>query len=142
MPPADEVLDPDVRLAIEALIHEHAWLIDHGQADRVMDLYTDDASLLGIGADKIGRDAIAQWAVERAALTNRCSRHAQSNIRLVSAGPGQVRGTVLLTLYRFDGPGPGRPLPMLVAEYDDHYRHCSDGSWRFAHRRLTTLFAN
>ena len=141
MPAATEAVDPDVRLAIEALIHEHAWLIDHGQADRVVDLYTDDASLLGIGADKVGRAAIAQWAAERAALTNRCSRHAQSNIRLVAAGPGLVQGTVLLTLFRFDGPGQGRPLPMAVAEYDDNYRHCPDGAWRFAQRRLTMVFA-
>ena len=135
-----QALEPDVWLAIEALIHEHAWLIDHGQADRVAGLFTDDARLLGIGADKVGHDAIAQWAAERAAMTERCSRHVQSNIRLVPAGPGQVQGTVLLTLYRFDGPGMGQPLPLLVAEYDDLYRHCPDGRWRFAQRRLTTLF--
>ncbi len=141
MPPIAEALGPEVRLAIEALVHEHAWLIDHGQAARVVDLYTDDASLFGVGADRIGREAIAKWAADREALTDRCSRHAQSNIRLAPAGPGQIRGTVLLTLYRHDGPGSGRPRPMLVAEYDDHYRHCPDGVWRFAQRRLTTVFA-
>lgn len=132
---------PAVRLAIEALIHEHAWLIDHNQADRVVDLYTDDARLLGIGADKIGRDAIAAWARERAAMTGRCSRHAQSNIRLVFAAAGQVQGTVLLTLYRVDGAGPGPSTPLLVAEYDDLYQQCPDGRWRFKQRRLTTLFS-
>ena len=132
---------PEVRLAIEALIHEHAWLIDHGQADRVVDLYTDDAKVLGIGPDKIGRDAIAAWASERAAMTGRCSRHAQSNIRLVPAAAGQVQGTVLLTLYRFDGAGPGPATPLLVAEYDDLYQHCPDGRWRFKQRRLTTVFS-
>ncbi|WP_428394361.1 nuclear transport factor 2 family protein [Lichenicoccus sp.] len=129
-------------MAIEALIHEHAWLIDHGQADRIVDLYTDDARLFGIGADKVGRDAISRWAAERAAMTERCSRHVQSNIRLVSNGAGQVQGTVLLTLHRFDGPGLGPPVPLLVAEYDDLYRHCDDGIWRFAQRRLTTVFAS
>ncbi len=143
MPQLAATLQPDVRLAIEALIHEHAWFIDHGQADRVVELFTDDARLLGIGADKIGRDAIAQWAADRAAMTERCSRHVQSNIRLVAAaGPDQVEGTVLLTLYRFDGPGMGQPSPMLVAEYEDQYRRCPDGRWRFAQRRLTTVFAS
>ena len=135
-------LDPSVRLAIEALIHEHAWLVDHGQANRAADLYTNDACMLGVGADKVGREAIARWAAERAAMTGRCSRHVQSNIRLVPAGPGQVQGTVLLTLYRFDGPGLGPPSPLMVAEYDDLYRHCQDGAWRFAQRRLTTIFAS
>ena len=133
---------PEIRLAIEALIHEHAWLIDHGQADRVVDLFTDDARLLGIGPDKVGRDAIAAWASARAAMTERCSRHAQSNIRLVPAAAGQVQGTVLLTLYRFDGAGPGPATPLLVAEYDDLYQHCPDGRWRFQQRRLTTLFSS
>ena len=142
MPSTSGALDAPVRLAIEVLIQEHAWLIDHGQADQVVDLYTQDARLLGIGADKIGRDAIARWAAERAAMTGRCSRHVQSNIRLVAAGAGQAQGTVLLTLYRSDGPGLGSPTPLLVAEYDDLYRHCPDGNWRFAERRLTTLFAD
>ena len=140
MPLAADALDPSVRLAIEGLIHEHAWLIDHGQADRVVDLYTDDARLVGIGDDKVGREAIARWAAERAAMTGRCSRHVQSNIRLVPVGARQVQGTVLLTLYRFDGPGLGPPAPLLIAEYDDLYRHCQDGTWRFAQRRLTTVF--
>ena len=141
IPSAAEALDADARLTIEALIHEHAWLIDHGQAERVVDLYTDDASLLGVGADKIGRDAIGKWATERAAMTDRCSRHSQSNIRLVYVGPDLVQGTVLLTLYSFDGPGLGLPLPMLIAEYDYYYRRCDDGMWRFAQRRLTTVFS-
>ena len=133
---------PEVGLAFDALIHEHAWLFDHGQADRIVELYTDDASVLGIGPDKIGREAIAAWASERAAMTGRCSRHAQSNIRLVPAAAGQVGGTVLLTLYRFDGAGPGPATPLLVAEYDDLYQQGPDGRWRFKQRRLTTVFSS
>ena len=45
-----DAVDDSTRLAIETLIHDHAWLIDHGQADQVVDLYTDHARLLGIGA--------------------------------------------------------------------------------------------
>ena len=37
-------------------------------------------------------------------MTERCSRHVQSNIRLVAGAAGQVQGTVLLTLHRFDAP--------------------------------------
>ena len=135
-----DAIDDSTRLAIETLIHDHAWLIDHGQADRVVNLYTDHARLLGIGAEKSGRDAIAAWATGRAAMTGRRSRHVQSNIRLLPMPDGRVSGTVLLTLYRHDGDGPAPAAPLLVAEYEDIYAQAGDGTWRFAERRLTVLF--
>ena len=135
-----DVVDGSTRLAIEALIHEQAWLIAHDQADRVVDRYADDARLLGVGAEKSGRDAIGAWAAERAAMTGRRSRHVQSNIRLRPMPGGGVSGTVLLTLYRHDGDGPAPAAPLMVAEYADHYAQVRDGTWRFAERRLTILF--
>ena len=104
-------VDPATRHAIETLVIEHAWLIDHGQADRVVDLYTEEAEVLGIGPDKAGRLAIAAWAAERAAMTTRCSRHLHSNLRLLAIDADQVEGTVALTLYRHDGTGfwPANP---------------------------------
>ncbi len=135
------VIDPLVCQAIEALVAEHAWLIDHGQANRLPELYLDDGRVLGIGPDKVGQRAIAEWANERHAMTGRCSRHVQSNIRLVSTLPGEVSGTVVLTLYRHDGAGKGRPVPMMIAEYEDQYRLCPDGQWRFLERRLSVIFA-
>ncbi len=133
-------VDPGTRQAIEQLVAEHAWLIDHGQADRVAALFTEDARLLGIGPDKIGQAAIRAWTAERAAMTGRRSRHVQSNLRLVAVSPNECRGTVVLTLYRHDGPGKADPAPLMVAEYDDTYRKGADDVWRFAERRLSVLF--
>ena len=126
--------------AIERLVHEHAWLIDHGQASQVADLFTEDGRLFGAGPDKVGRAAIAAWADQRQAMAERRSRHVQTNVRLGQAPGGTVRGTVVLTLYRHDGPGPGSLVPLLVGEYDDTYAKGADGQWRFAERRLTILF--
>lgn len=135
-----EGIDPADHQAIERLVHEHAWLIDHGQAGRVADLFTEDGRLLGVGPDKVGRAAVAAWADQREAMTDRRSRHVQTNLRLGPAPGGTVRGTVVLTLYRHDGPEPGSPAPLLVGEYDDAYAKGADGQWRFAERRLTVLF--
>ena len=135
-------IDAETSHAIEQLVHEHAWLIDHGQAGAVPDLYTDDALLLGIGEEKAGRAAIAAWAEARQAMTERQSRHMQTNLRLARRGDGRIEGTVLLTLYRHDGPGPAAPAPLLVGEYADVYAKGADDKWRFAERRLTTLFTH
>ena len=122
------IIDMKTHLAIEDLIHRHPWLIDHGQADEITALFTEDAKLMGIGPDKAGRPAIAAWADARAALSDRRSRHVRSNIVLDEAGPGAVRGTMVLTLYRHDGPGEGSPAPSLIGEYADVYRKEADGA--------------
>ena len=80
-------LAPDVRDAITALVAEHAWLIDHGQAERVADQFTEDGALFGVGPDLIGLDAIRTWAVARAAMRERTSRHVCTNLRLVPVPP-------------------------------------------------------
>lgn len=134
------VLAPQDQIAIEQLIQRHAWLIDHGEADRVGELFADDAALHGIGPDKIGRAAIAEWGRQRAAMSERRSRHVQSNILIEPVAPDAARGWVALTLYRHDGPGLGSAEPLLIAEYADRYARGSDGSWLFAERRLTVLF--
>lgn len=133
-------LAPQDRLAIEQLIQRHAWLIDHGEADKVGELFTVDAALHGIGPDKAGRAAIAEWGRQRAAMSERRSRHVQSNILIEPTGPDTARGWVVLTLYRHDGPGEGSAAPLLIAEYADRYTREPDGSWRFAERRLAVLF--
>lgn len=133
-------LDSRDRAAIEQLIQRHAWLIDHGAADRIGELFCEDAVLRGIGPDKFGRAAIAEWGRQRAALTERRSRHLQSNVLIEPLSPATAQGWVALTLYRHDGPGEGSATPLLIAEYADHYRKAPDGAWFFAERRLSVLF--
>ena len=133
-------LAPQDRLAIEDLIQRHAWLVDHGEADRIAELFADDAALYGIGPDKIGRAAIVAWGRQRAAMGERRSRHVQSNILIEPVAQDMARGWVVLTLYRHDGPGEGSATPMLIAEYADRYARSPDGTWLFTERRLTVLF--
>ncbi len=132
--------DAQTRLEIQRLVTDHAWLIDHGQAGRIVALYTQDARVLGIGPDKVGHAAIEQWAGEREAMTGRRSRHVQTNMRLQPVTTDEWHGTVVLTLYRHDGPGRADPAPFLVGEYADIYRKDRDGAYRFGERQLTILF--
>jgi hypothetical protein len=135
-------LDPTDRAAIEDLVHRHAWLIDHGQADRVGDLFIEDGALYGAGPDKHGRAAIAAWGAQRAAMHQRRSRHVHGNILIEPLEADAARGWTILTLYRHDGPGEASSSPLLVAEYADLYRREPDGVWRFAERRLSVLFGS
>lgn len=128
------------RAAIEDLIQRHAWLIDNGKSDGIGDLFTEDAAMFGVGPDKVGRAAIAAWGADRAKMKERRSRHVQSNILIEPVSPGNARGSIVLTVYRHDGTGPGSAAPLLVCEYTDSYRHGPDGVWRFAERRLSVLF--
>ena len=134
------MLAPQDRLAIEQLIQRHAWLIDHGEADKVGELFAQDGALYGVGPDKIGRPAIAEWGRQRAAMSERRSRHVQSNMLIEAVAPDSARGWLVLTLYRHDGPDQGSATPLLIAEYADRYARETDGTWLFAERRLTVLF--
>ncbi len=133
-------LAPGVCEAVEALVAEHAWLIDHGQADEIAELYTEDGSMHGVGPDLIGRDAIAAWSVNRAAMRDRVSRHVCTNFRLVPVADDEVHGTLILTVFRHDGVGQRVTLPFMVGDCEDIYRRGDDGTWRIARRRITPAF--
>jgi hypothetical protein len=135
-----KIVSPEVRAEIEALVAEHAWLVDHGQADRIHELYVADGRLLGIGPDLVGRDAIAAYGRERGNMTGRTARHICGNMRLVALNDGRIRGTVAHTLYRHDGSGKGLPEPMAVGDYEDVYVRDTAGRWRFAERRVVVVF--
>ena len=131
---------PTARADIEELIIEHAWMIDHGQADELSSLYTDNGRMLGLGDDIVGRDAIAAWGLRRAALLGRTSRHVCTNIRLVWEAADRIRGTAVLTVYRHDGADSGPAIALMVGDYEDIFARGADGRWRFAERRLVTRF--
>jgi ketosteroid isomerase-like protein len=135
----EPAITPQIRAAIEALVIEHAWLIDHGQAGRLDELYTEDGLMTGLGPEVRGREAIRVWGKSRAAITERTSRHVSTNLRLQALAAGDITGHVILTVYRHDGEGMGDTTPFAIADYRDVYRR--DGqSWRFAERHLTTVF--
>lgn len=125
---------------IEALIYEHAWLVDHGEAHRLHELYTEDGRLLGVGPDKIGKAALAAYGTDRRGQTGRTARHVCTNIRLQPDGAGRVKGTALCTLFRSDGPSIGTADPVAVGEYDDIYVRQPDGRWLILERRMTLVF--
>ena len=131
-----------LRLEIEALNAEFAYLIDHGRNSEVAGLFTEDGVYgRSTGERSTGRAAIAESYRQRVAHGPRTARHLFSNLRLQMEGERRARGTVILTLFAEDGLPPLPADPMLVADYDDIYELCADGRWRYRERIITGLFS-
>ncbi len=127
------------RNAIEALLAEFAYLLDHGQADQAVALFTDDAAFVSPLATLRGRAELSAGFAARARQPH-VTRHVHTNLHLLVEGSDRARATVVLTLYRHDGPGPGPPRPFLVADCLDVYARGGDGCWRFAERTIVPVF--
>lgn len=131
-------VDNETRRAIEALSTEYSWLIDHGYADQAAELFTDDAVLSAGGTDVSGISDIRRHLEQRARNREIRSRHVVSNIRLLSEGSGQVRGTSIMSIYR-NTVESGRPQ-LIIGDVEDLYRRGADGRWRLAQRQLAPTF--
>jgi hypothetical protein len=130
-----------IRDAVTDLVHEHAWVLDRGDPRQLPQLYTEDGELLGLGEPLRGRAALQRWADARATI-DRVSRHVHSNLRVWTDADGGLRGSVITTLYRHDGPGGGEPHPVMVLDYDDRYAVDDDGTCRFRSRQITRVYVD
>ena len=139
MASGDIVIDAQIRAEIEALVIEHAYLLDHHQSDKLAELYTEDGKMHGIGPTQQGRAALLEYGKKRAQMKQRTARHVISNIRLVEDGPDRIRGALVITLFRFDGDKMGTADPVAIADANDTYVK-KDGRWRIAERKLSLAF--
>jgi len=132
------VSDAD-HLSLSRLVVEFTWRVDHGQADRVWELFVPDGVLDTSGTPLAGHDAIRNWGRARAASTVQ-TRHICSGIRFTDCGDGRATGSTLLTVFMHDGQGRGPAVPAVVGEDTDDFI-CTDAGWRFVSRTFQTLFA-
>ncbi len=134
----DEAL---IRAQIEALNTELWYLVDHHGGEGVAELFCADGAYSIPGGRNVGRAAIAESYVLRAARGPRLSRHVHSNLRLTIESPGRARGVSMLTLWARDGEPPmALTLPVSVSDVHDEYVRGGDGRWRIAHRHITAAF--
>ena len=119
------------------------YYVDHGQASKMADLFTEDAVFL-IGLKEIrGKDEIRRMNRELENKKGRMTRHLCTNFLLTSVSETEAEGTTYLTLYGSEGE-PGRevsPLeaPMCLEECRDSFAKTREG-WRLARRELVTNF--
>jgi hypothetical protein len=130
-----------LRLEIEALNSEFAYLIDHDQSSKVPDLFTEDGVYgRSTGEKSVGRLAIQESYKRRQDHGPRTARHIFSNLRLTQLENDLVGGSCILTLHARDGYPPHPAEPMIIADYDDIYQQTDSGRWLFKQRLITWIF--
>jgi hypothetical protein len=129
-------VDVETRVAIEQLVSELLWRLDHGKADTAWELYTEDATTTGPLGAMDGREAIRAWGQKRAAVTDVVGRHFIGGIRLAWAD-GVLTGCVAYQTFRDSSADP--LVPASVGEFREEYRKV-DGRWLIARREIVPIF--
>jgi 3-phenylpropionate/cinnamic acid dioxygenase small subunit len=130
---------PEDRTAIEQLVIEYAYLLDHQRWQDVAALCTDDAVLFIRGREIVGQQGLDEWAARRAERPNRRTQHQMTLLRLEAVSDDEVHGTAALVLHVAKTGGGGTYVD-LIGEYRDEYVR-DGGSWKFRRRRLVPLDA-
>lgn len=131
------------RRACEALIHAFCHFIDHGEAPRVVGLFTEDGTFDRKGAVLRGHAALAEAMTRRP--PGMVTRHLCSQTVLRTESPERILGTTSFMLLRRDGADPGAdasPLACLeaVGDFEDVFVRTEAG-WRIASRKAIPVFA-
>lgn len=133
---ATPAVTTEIRVAIEQLVVEHHWLLDHGHADRLYTLYAEDAVSVGPLGTMNGRDAIKAWGERRITQDAGTVRHFSGGTRL-AWNDGVLTGTTYYTTFRSTQEDPLRPAS--VGEFREEYVQV-DGEWRIRRREIVPVF--
>ena len=126
----------DGRLACLNLIHAYNNYVDTGHADRVPDLFTDDA-VLDVGRALTGIETIRAVMRARAANTERRTTHVSSNVQFTDVGERTAAATSVLLLFVLDGNDPRAPSAIIRCK--DEFVCLEDSEWRFKRRSLSIV---
>ncbi len=133
----------EIERACERLVTAYCHHVDHGEASRVAELFTEDGVWASPEATMSGRDQLEKGFAQRQANEARMSRHVCNNFLCDVVDADHATGVVYLTLYRHDGEVGRRisPLegPAMVGEYRDTFVRTSDG-WRISRREIAVDF--
>jgi hypothetical protein len=129
----------EVRIALQELVNEFAYLVDFGPAETIADLFVEDGWYGWGGKRAVGREAIRETYRQRDARGLRTARHLTTNLRLSMIGDNEARGQSIWLIFAEDGPPPHPAVPLLVADVNDFYVRQSE-RWLFQSRQLEDVF--
>lgn len=125
---------------IHALLKDWTRCVDHGPAEALAPLFTEDGVFEMPEVRATGRAEIERGAMGRVAK-RRISRHVMTNVEVFVEGPETGSGRGIVTVYRHDGDGMGDTTPSSIFDFEDRYRRGADGRWRFVERKMIRVFA-
>ena len=127
----------------ERLVTAYCHYVDHGEAERVGDLFAEHGVWRSPEVRMQGGAEIRRGFAARQANARRMSRHVCNNLLVDVVDENHATGCVYLTLYRHDGDPERKvsPLigPVLVGEYRDRFVRTSEG-WRIEDRQVIVSF--
>lgn len=135
----------EIERECERLVTKYCHYVDHGEAAKIADLFTEDGVWQSAKTTMTGRDQVRKGFQRRQDNKGRMSRHVCNNLLIDVISATEATGTVYLTLYRHDGETerPFSPLegPLKVGEYRDRFLKTKEG-WRFARREILVNFGD
>lgn len=134
---ADSPLLTNERSAIEALLSEFYWRLDHPGSGTVADLFTEAGTIVTPRFELAGRAAIAQWFAARA---QRTTRHRWSNLRLTRAADRSVAVDAYLSTAAAPASAASAAAEVMISETHDIVVRDEKGAWQFAARKLSVVF--
>ena len=132
-----------IERACERIVALYCHYVDHGEAEKIADLFTKDGVWRSPQVTMEGIEEVRRGFARRQANRARTSRHVCNNCVVEVIDEDHAEGCVYLTLYRHDSEAdrPVAPLegPALVGEYRDKFERTPDG-WRFTEREIAVSF--
>jgi SnoaL-like domain len=127
------------RVAIEDLLATYLYRLDHGQTEKLAELFADDGvmDVENVGPLK-GHAAIAGYYEKRS--KSRTTRHVMTNLYIEFDDATHAHTTHTLTYFAGEGAGPFPATPSGVADYSNIVVRGSDGKWRIQYRKPTPIF--
>jgi len=126
----------ETRAAVEGLVAEYHWRLDHCQADTLHELVTADYTSQGPMGLMQGREAIRSWGARRVTQDAGEVRHFTGGTRLWWDGD-VLRGVTYYQTFRSTLADPTQPAS--VGEFHQSFAREDDG-WKIASRDVVTLF--
>lgn len=128
----------------ERLVTTYCHYVDHGEASRIADLFTEDGVWTAPGVRMEGREQLLAGFGQREANKERMSRHVCQNFLCDVIDAEHAEAVVYLILYRHDGDPARKISPIrsadMVGEYRDRFVRTEKG-WRIAERNTIAVFS-
>ena len=127
-------MDEEVVRSVEQLLTLFGRYADCGDGERLASLFLPDGTLSLGSSVSCGRSAIASFAKERSSAPGRKTRHLWSNLELRTGDHGTLHASAIQQTYELVAAAQSTQLR--VSDLEDVFARDSDGSWRFASRRI------
>lgn len=127
--------------AIHALNADFAHHLDHGDVERLLELFTPGARYSNGSRVSVGLAEIEVFLRNRTAGGVRTTRHFYSGLRVTFSGADKADATsVWMSFARNAAPPVDGTAPFLVADFIDAYVRLDDGRWRIEARDIRPVF--